>query len=603
MLPYKVRTGGHILGCVIGGVVHSVVRSVPAGARAALAEMARGFLVLTMTIGAVVRLRGKYRVSRLIELAEQAGALRSWLLANPEAVATFAERLNIEQRYEALLALIEPHLQNDQNSAKLLALRALAHLGLGHYPEALADFARVSELRPALARDMTYEQNRCYLLGLRGEVAAARQAMAAQWLEPGDSSSPEIGLAQSLYDQISPHVARMGLKGTIGVVIGNFQTALGHAILDPFHFIQLFRSRFDHLVLVHPPYEKYTPALRISAIILDQYVEQIETTDRYTLSFAWQNLGELTCQNITFLVHHYWSLNRMAFAARSNPNHPLAHGRQYLAFPPKLASRGESILRRNGFDLDKPLVVVHTREHGYHALSGQRFRNTDVRNYEPALQRLVELGYQVVRIGDRQLTSVRHNVPGVIELPTAGYHDPVLDPYLISRCRFMISCQSGPCSYARAFGKPNLVLNAVYHYTLLPERQELLGFKQYCHAETNEALDVDRIFGIGAHLFDRAEQFEAAGIRIDDMTPEEILAATEEMLDWLDDPDQPETASQRRFRQRMNWYAKHPDRSNPLSNPMNDYIGYALPECRISDAVCRLRPEFLAASRRELQAA
>ena len=50
------------------------------------------------------------------------------------------------------------------------------------------------------------------------------------------------------------------------------------------------------------------------------------------------------------------------------------------------------------------------------------------------------------------------------------------------------------------------------------------------------------------------------------------------------------------FRARMEWYAQHPDRSNPLAHPMTDYIGYALPECRVSDAVCQLRPGYLSAS-------
>src|SRR5205085_12531891 len=101
--------------------------------------------------------------------------------------------------------------------------------------------------------------------------------------------------------------------------------------------------------------------------------------------------------------------------------------------------------------LAEPLVVVHCREHGYHALNGQSYRNADARNYVPALRKLLALGRQVVRIGDRKMTSLRQDVPGLVELPMTDYHSPVLDPYLISRCEFMMSCQSGPCSYARVF--------------------------------------------------------------------------------------------------------------------------------------------------------
>ena len=62
----------------------------------------------------------------------------------------------------------------------------------------------------------------------------------------------------------------------------------------------------------------------------------------------------------------------------------------------------------------------------------------------------------------------------------------------------------------------------------------------------------------------------------------------------LDDPQRPETAAQRRFRRLMTWHSAHPTRDNPLSHPLSDYVGYGLPECRVSDAVCRMRPGYLA---------
>ena len=54
-----------------------------------------------------------------------------------------------------------------------------------------------------------------------------------------------------------------------------------------------------------------------------------------------------------------------------------------------MIDRAESLCRRIGIDPARPLVVVHTREHGYHKLGVQRFRNTNVRNYVPALRRLI----------------------------------------------------------------------------------------------------------------------------------------------------------------------------------------------------------------------
>ena len=155
----------------------------------------------------------------------------------------------------------------------------------------------------------------------------------------------------------------------------------------------------------------------------------------------------------------------------------------------------------------------------------------------------------VVRIGDRKMTSIRHDVPGLIELPTLDGYDPVLDPYFLERCEFMISCQSGPCSLARALGKPNLVVNAVYNHTTLPEFNELFAFKRYLDGRSGTRRGGSA--SPGAHLFDRTEHFEQAGIRLEDTTAEEIHAAVLEMLDGLDSAERPDTDLQARVRRVM----------------------------------------------------
>ena len=71
------------------------------------------------------------------------------------------------------------------------------------------------------------------------------------------------------------------------------------------------------------------------------------------------------------------------------------------------------------------------------------------------------------------------------------------------------------------------------------------------------------------------------------------------MLDGLDDPDRPGYAICKLWcGGRWRIHADECDRSNPLTHRMSNYIGHALPECRVSDAVCRMRPGF-APSRRE----
>jgi hypothetical protein len=70
------------------------------------------------------------------------------------------------------------------------------------------------------------------------------------------------------------------------------------------------------------------------------------------------------------------------------------------------------------------------------------------------------------------------------------------------------------------------------------------------------------------------------------------------MLAGLDDPDREDTPAQARFRQLCATLGATPDPANPLTHRLSDYIGHSLPECRVSDAVCRMRPGFVPTVRR-----
>ncbi len=602
MLIHKLRTATHLCCLFIVSNLRQMGNSFKQGPSEVLRELRHTTVRSWLAVSAVFRLRGKFRVARFVKLCQVSGVSRLVLEGNLEAAVALAERDIGRQKFERAVATLTPHIEaaaNHPKAAKCLGLRSLAHIWHGHYLETLQDLKRCAELRPRYARGFRYFANLAHVHGVRGDIEAARQAMAAQ-CGAAPTENPVEFLSRFLTKHVYQSLGGLPLTGSVGVMIGAYHNAVGHAILDPFHFYNLFRHRFDHLIVVHPPLVTYSRATVQMVKILDQYVEQIEVDGPELAPFAWQNLGELRSadprEKLTFLCYNYWALNRLAFEARRDPAHPMSHGRQYLHLPQKMVDRAEKLCRKMRVGVDRPLVVVHTREHGYHRLRGQAFRNADVRNYIPALRRLVEQGYAVVRIGDRKMISVKDAVPELVELPTLPGYDPVLDPYFLQHCEFMISCQSGPCSLARAMGKPNLVVNAVLNHTTLPETNELFAFKRYFDRSGTE-LNLEECLRIGTHLFDRTEHFDRTGIRLLDTTAEEIEAATVEMLRGLDEPHRPDTPAQQEARRLMERYANISDPTNPLSHRMSNYIGHALPECRVSDAVCQLRPGYVSVDR------
>ena len=483
----KLSTGWFLLRCYVLGSLRRMILQLRHGPTAGLREIARcGLRTARAARLFLLTLRGRPCSQALVALCQEVQSDPDRLLSNADAAVFLVQPMLARQQYEKVVEIMNPFAKPRPDRAKCYGARGMAYLHLGQYPEALADLTRCHELKPSVCRDHGYDPQRAFLHGLRGDVKGARRVMV-DLLRLPTARPAGVELAAFLHQRLRDKLARLDLRGSVGVFLSANPAALGHAILDPFHYLNLFRQRFDNLVMVHPDLSGYTPATRVAMSILEQYVDMVECDEPAVLNFTWQHLGELQHDNCTFLVYNYWALNRLAFKSRLDPEHALHRGRHYLRPPHKLEARAEALLRRNGCDLSGLLVVVHSREQSYHELRGQSYRDTDAHHYIPALRKLIALGYKVVRIGDRKMASLRRDVSGLVELPMTDFYSPMLDPYLISRCEFMISCQSGPCSYARVFGKPNLVVNAVYHYTFLPEHKELLAFKNYRNAATRRS--------------------------------------------------------------------------------------------------------------------
>ena len=570
--------------------------------RPALRRLRQVAVRTALAAHAVLLLRGKIRVTRFVRLCKSSGVSRATLERNLEAAVALAEWDVGRQKFDRAEALMTRHIDaspDHPRAAKCYGMRSMAHIWRGNQKETIADLTRCAELRPSYARGFNYLANLAQVHGIRGEVAEARQAMAVQCKVRKSEDATEY-LARILLDRTDRYLTNIPGCDTVGVLFGAYHQALGHAILDPFHFYNLFRHRFDHLVVLHPDILGYSRASAQMLGVMQQYLDQVGVHPGELSLFPWQNLGEIAAGRVTFLCHNYWSLNRMAYHARRDPKHPMSGGRRYVELPAKIIDRAELVCRKNKIDLSRPVVVLHARAHGYHKLQVQSFRNVDIRNYVPAVRRLIDLGYNVVRIGDKDMASIRDAVPEVVELPTLAHYDHALDPYFLSRCKFMISCQSGPCSVARAMGKPNLVVNAVYHHTMLPEVEEVFAFKRYRDAGGAD-LGLEELLTRGCHLFDRTSHFAEAGVSLADCTADEILAATEEMVAGLEDPDRFDTPAQTTFRNLMLRFANPAQTTHPLAHAMTDYIGYSLPEGRVSDAVCRMRPGYVPVPRRSAE--
>jgi hypothetical protein len=278
MLLHKLRAACHLALLLLWGNLREVGRGIKEGPRAAVRALRHAAVRVWLAFVAVLILRGKFRVTQLVKLCRASGVGRATLERNLEAAVAFAELDVGLQKFERAVATLSPHIEAASlhpKAAKCHGLRSLAHIWHGHYLETIDDLNRCAVLRPRYARGFRYLANLAYIHGVRGEVEQARRAMALQ-CGARRSEDPVEYLSEFLTENVCEHLGGLPLSGSVGVMFGAYHNAVGHAILDPFHFYNLFRHRFDHLVVVHPLLCTYTRPTLLMVGVMEQYVENVE---------------------------------------------------------------------------------------------------------------------------------------------------------------------------------------------------------------------------------------------------------------------------------------------------------------------------------------
>lgn len=562
----------------------------------------------------------RYMIEGIQRLNGTTEARRQFISAARRALADNPD--DIARRDNLVLALLysEEHaqtwreLESEQvkntldlsaRSANFLGARVSLGFELARYREVVATAKSGIDQSPELLRSRIDYLKSSFAAGKLDDTRMAIELFGRQFRliedHPGRATDLEIERIIEACQRQTLHTVdelrkfeerRIGRKPTMGVFFLSSTEALGHAILDPFYFVALNRNRFDKLVFIGPPRANYRSASRACLQIVEQYGDYIETGSDSLMNLSWMSLGHHEIDGVTLVIDHYWELLRRAVHQTRDASDAFEHNAWHFRLPEYYNDTGESFCARAGIDLERPLVVLHVRDKGYHGIAKQSFRDSAVENYREAVEHMLSAGYQVVRIGDDKMPKLQVDHPSYFELPFLGGYRHELDPFLISRSRFMIGCQSGPCAFARALGVPILTVNAVLHYTLLPSSKEMACFKRYYKDEdgTRRELTIEEAIDSRIYHFENSYQFEEAGVEVENASPEEIVASVKDMMAWLDQPALQLTPEQSRFAERVEKEAKWLAVEGPrLSLPIADYLGICLDGYRISPSVARMR--------------
>ncbi len=235
--------------------------------------------------------------------------------------------------------------------------------------------------------------------------------------------------------------------------------------------------------------------------------------------------------------------------------------RRYAGKPPLLSladadsTRGWVLLRELGIPRDAWFVCVHAREDGYAPNGDQSYRNSDIRDYFPAIRSIIDRGGWVIRVGDPTMKPIPE-MERVIDYVHLPIKSDWMDIFLVASCRFFLGCESGLAGVANVFGRPSVTVNNAPLSCVLSVCQDDISVPKLVWSTKEERyLSFKEIFSSSVANYRYGEAYDRAALRVVDNMPDDIQGAVIEMLDRIEGKlvyTEDDKELQRRFKLLMN---------------------------------------------------
>ena len=305
---------------------------------------------------------------------------------------------------------------------------------------------------------------------------------------------------------------------------------IGHLALETDCFLRdrlLTTGRLPVTIMIEPPHGGF--ANPVLAEYLARYVAILprdagsERMDRILVK------GGYAVYTAPYAVAMYETALAYDVYRRWGPRAPLFT----LTDADRAATR--AFLREVGVPDGAWFVCVHARTGGY-SPSDEHWhahRNVDIVDYAEAMDRIVARGGWCIRMGDATMEPLPPQ-ERVVDYARSSHKSARLDVALTASCRFFLGCASGLYNVASMFGRPSALANTTPLSGAYALGLDDLALPQGVRDASGRLLPVDAILATNVANFRLAEEFKGAGLTPRNVTPAEIAAITEEMLDRLD---------------------------------------------------------------------
>ena len=210
-----------------------------------------------------------------------------------------------------------------------------------------------------------------------------------------------------------------------------------------------------------------------------------------------------------------------------------------FSFLPRESEDGKKWLRDRGWREGEQFVCLLVRDSAYldHAMTQENgywkyheFRDTDITDYESAILWLAEKGIWVLRMGKIMAKPLKIKHTKIIDYAFDLDRSDFLDVWLFANCDFCISTGSGPDAISDIFRRPLLLLNYIPLRDMFSWSYALHFPKKLFWQNNGYQLSLSDYI---EHSYLSADEYHRAGIKIKDLSSENIQDAVQEMWSRL----------------------------------------------------------------------
>jgi putative glycosyltransferase (TIGR04372 family) len=179
-------------------------------------------------------------------------------------------------------------------------------------------------------------------------------------------------------------------------------------------------------------------------------------------------------------------------------------------------------------------------------MSHHDYRDSDIKTYVAAAERLAGKGYTVFRMGAIVKEPLVSNHPRVIDYASNGMRTEFLDIFLGAHCTFTISVGSGWDSVPTIFRKPIIFVNNLPLFAPSALTLPIVTYpKILLDIQTAKILNLKNLIDREIAHRTNSQEYQEAGVEIRDLSSEELVAAVTEMAQrvegtFVETPEQKE---------------------------------------------------------------